>query len=348
MKIALLNTKNEDFYGYKKILDQEKFPYEIVDKFVNSNDNSFYQITPDSSGRKAVQSFLHYKEHKVPGGFLRILVNKFFSKPVKQISLRKHREHLRNKIEQITKIKHKDYWPQNHNACFNLRIDVDFPIRYFYKKKQILNALIDFKKDLNKFGIKATFFLNLEHLKEAKMVKEVFKDHDLQLHGCSKKIPHRRYGYDLNNISYQEIYEMLSWGKKLTGATIFAPPCEHVNKNVLDACEKLDFKAISSGHLGKDDLPYRCYLGWEYNLYNVPTSSVELLENVPLSHYLKELEEVVKSNSLFSIYFHPILLLNHKNKILNLLKEVVKARNEKKVWVATQLEVVDWWDKRDK
>ena len=75
MKIALLNTKNEDFYGYKKILDQEKFPYEIVNKFVNSSGNSSYQITPDSLGRKAVQSLLHYKEHKVLGQFFRILVN---------------------------------------------------------------------------------------------------------------------------------------------------------------------------------------------------------------------------------------------------------------------------------
>lgn len=361
-KIALLKTGNRNFFGYKKILDQEKIPHKIVSKVSNKFDlmiipsggivdcKSFKGKVVKLNGfsEKAVKNYLHYKNYKIPTSFLRILVNKFFSRPVKQISLREQRIFLRDKIESLAKIRHVNYWPKNYKAAFCLRIDVDFPIRYFYRKKKILKALLNFKKELDNLGIKASLFLNLKYLKEAKVVKAVFREHDIQLHGCSKKVPHRRYGYDLKNISYADLYEMLKWGKEITGAEIFAPPCEQVDKRVLEICEKLGFKAVSAGHLGKDDVPYKCVLDREYELYNIPTSSVELQEGIPLSYYLKELGEAVKDNSLFCIYFHPILLLKKKKKVLALLKKVKELEEKKNLWVTTQKELVEWWSEREK
>jgi len=363
-KIALFNTKNRDFFGYKKILNQEKMCYEVIDKITDKTNDKFDLIILPSSeektnlknfkgniiqlnkfGEKAVRSYFHYQNHKIPFSPLRILVNKFLSQPLKQISLRKHRFFLRDRIRSLVEVEQVKYWPENYQAAFCLRIDVDFPIRYFYKRKKILNALVDFKEELDKLGIPATLFLNLEHLREAMIVKKLFKGYDLQLHGCSKKVPHRRYGYDIKNIRYTELYEMLRFGKEVTGADIFAPPCEQVDERVLEICEKLGFKAVSAGHLGKDDLPYRCFLDREFDLYNIPTTSIELLEEVPLSYYLTELEEVARDCSLFCIYFHPILLLKEKEKLISLLE---KVNGTKGVWMTTQSELVDWWDKRDK
>jgi len=335
-KINLSGEQNADYFGYKKILEQEGFKL----------GKGLKVPLEKEVGGKAVENHFHYKDTGFPIGFFRVLLNKYFSRPVRQMSLRRHRILLRDILEQMTGQKHKNYWPNGKKAAFCLRIDVDFPLRYFYLRKKILQALVDFKKDLDAMEIKASLFLNLDYLSEAKVVKKVFADHDIQLHGCSKRVPHRRYGYDLHRISYRELYQMLSWGKKMTGASIFAPPCEHVDSRVLEICENLGFEAVSAGHLGKDDIPYKCYLGREFNLLNIPTSSVELLEKVPLSYYLREFDSVVQDESLFCIYFHPIMLLKYKEKILALLKQVKQIEKEKKVWITTQKELVEWWKER--
>lgn len=405
-KIALINTKNKDFFGYKLVLDQEKIPYEVVDSIKDKWDlvilpkdntlmvkevlgyvknggsiiSSYDYITEVGQGASTMGSASLNTFHPYGDGVIYyfsynfgevVLQPQYHSlKAKKNIisqwwaygknnrinnSKREQRIQFKNVLYRlIGPLTQIWYWPQPYSSCFCQRVDVDFPLVQFYKKDSIVNALIviiDEFEDIN-----FSLFLNHSFPSQNEKLKKLIdnrKNIEIQSHGCNDIIKHKDYCYSLDLLESGDIQTMLNETVVNPGFKIFAPPCEQVNKTVLDACQNLKIHVITAGGLGKDDLPRKCfYDNTEYDIYNIPTSQREFLDDPKYgeSYYLKHFSASIKDNSLFCIYFHPYILLNkraHKNLSKFLYYHVIEEKRKGKLWTPFISELADWWMMRD-
>lgn len=403
-KIALINTNNKDFFGYKLVLDQEKIPYSIIntlkdnwDLVILPNDHSIllrdlldfvfkggfivssFNFLDDEPvqqaliiptkfntyqpygkgviyyfsynfGEQALQTYFYSDTHKRNilsqsfGYFNHNLIEN--TKRVERIKFKNILYRLLGPLTQIW------YWPEPYSSCYCQRVDVDFPITLFHKKNMIIDKMFDLIKEFP--DINFSLFLNGSFPKQnehIKLLAQKYPNIELQSHSCSSTIKHRDYCYSLDLLQESEILEMLSESFTQTSANIFAPPCEQVNKYVLDACQKLSIKFISAGGIGKDDIPRKCYFdNKEYDIFNIPTSFKEFLSYYEPRYYTQLLMDTVNDSSLFCIFFHPYILLNkHTNKKLSkfLYYSVVEKQSKNKMWIPFMSELANWWLMRD-
>lgn len=399
-KIALINTKNDDFFGYKLVLDQEKIPYTIEDSikeeydlvilptnhmltikkvltYLNKGGNiisSYNNLDKDQIITSNVHTFvpigkgvLYYfgfnfgeevvktkpYSNSVPRNINSQLLTHVSGLKYIDNSKKGYRLNFKNVVYKlIGPITQIWYWPGPYNSCFCQRVDMDFPLLQFYKKKKIIKNIIKFVKDYT--NINFTLFLNHSFPSQNNQLKSLLNDHfniEFQSHGCNSQIRHRDYCYSLNSLRDDEIFEMILGTVSSRHYTLFAPPCEQVNRYVLECCEQFGIN-ITAGGISKDDLPRKCYMGREYNIFNIPTSTREFIfnEGYPLQYYSNEFRECIKTNSLFCIYFHPCLLLNKKAKklISDFLCGIVEEKKKGKLWTPFMGELAEWWAMRDK
>ncbi len=409
-KIALLDTRNKDFLGYKQILEQEKIPFQIINNFKGKYDLLIMPLGSDLSsdilkavygGMKMVMTNSNdevgYKYHGTGtiynftggwdnSGFGAKFIDKVtmhsgelgiskkedpeditidcskIGKIIPQemrIGLNKlcaGREHEKRREQRIKfkkilysligPITQIWYWPDDHMSCFNQRIDVDFPLAKFHKRKIILNNLNHF---LERIRIPCSLFLNytFRHKENKQLI--IPPRHDVQSHGCSTSVPHRYYCYDIDNLTKKQLKLMLQISV-VNKAKIFAPPAEQANLTVLKLCEELGIEWISAGYIGRDDIPHKVVVDREYKLFNIPTVLEEFKPGFNIDTFSEELEDVLKDNSLYSVFFHPELLLKKKDqdRLYSFYKELLHLRGKYKIWITTQKEIAEWWEKRDK
>ena len=105
--------------------------------------------------------------------------------------------------------------------------------------------------------------------------------------------------------------------------------------------------------MAKDDIPKKCfYKDKEYNIFNIPTSEKEFLDEPDANevYYSNLFHNTVRDGSLFCIYFHPELLLKPgPKKIISkfLYYHVLEEKITGKLWTPFMSELAEWWFMRD-
>ena len=403
-KIALINTKNTDFFGYKLVLDQEKIPYQIVENIKSEFDavilpKNHNLIVKDileyiKKGGAVISSYDYLNEEGLNtilsanintftpygDGIIYyfndnfgelILQSKYHATSVRRSIIPQwlaysNQNRISNDKRQL-RIMFKNllyrivgpltqiwYWPSPYQSCFSQRIDADFPVSRFHNKDKIIDEMFKIIKDFE--DIKFTIFLNYsfpDHVKKIKLISEKYPNVDLQSHGCDGNIKHRDYCYSLDLLNQDEITAMLINTVCNNNHKIFAPPCEQVNKIVLECCQNFGIKFISAGGLAKDDIPRKCfYDGKEYDIYNIPTSQKEFLDEPDITeeYYTTQFQSSIRDNSLFCIYFHPyILSIPKTQKMISkfFYYNVIEEKRKGKLWTPFMKELAVWWSMRD-
>lgn len=403
-KIALIDTKNTDFFGYKLVLDQEKIPYQIVeniklefDVVILPKDHNLMvrDVLEYIKNGGVIISSYDYNSTEGLGTILSATINTFtpygdgliyyfgynfgelilqskdHAKSVRrniiaqwwnysnQNRINNNKRQLRIMFKNILyrvlgPLTQIGYWPHPYQSCFVQRIDADFPISKFYNKTKIINQMFDIIKEFE--DINFTIFLNYsfpDHIEKIKSISENYRNVDLQSHGCDENIKHRDYCYSLDNLSQYEISSMLFNTISTKNHKIFAPPCEQVNKIVLECCQDHNIKFISAGGLAKDDIPRKCFYGGkEYNIFNIPTSQKEFTDEPGITeeYYVNQFRSSIKDNSLFCIYFHPYTLsVSNAKKIIYkfLYYHVIEEKKSGKLWTPFMKDLAVWWSMRD-
>ena len=213
----------------------------------------------------------------------------------------------------------------------------------------MFNLIQEFK-DIN-----FTIFLNHSfptQIAKIKLLSSSYRNIELQSHGCDDNIKHRDYCYSLASLGKDSIRDMLQKSVVDPGFKIFAPPCEQINKEVLDCCKELNIQYLSAGGLAKDDIPRKCYYEeTEYDIINIPTSEKEFLNEIDKNYYSNQFSDAINNHSLFCIYFHPAILLDKEPKKMIsrfLYYDIIEKKKEGKLWNPFMGDLAKWWSMRNK
>ena len=204
-----------------------------------------------------------------------------------------------------------------------------------YDDFRIEYAIDDYLDLLEKYGIKATFFVlcsSLEHTREY-LRRAVKEGHEIALHGLTHELPAQ--------INKEELKKQLFKGKELlekefgTKITGYRAPCFAVTDEVLEVIEELGFEYDSSRH----DVPMKYYTATanfdgfkevsggilqRRGFYEIPPCQVKTfggtmsvsgggyMRLAPYSVVLGGLKKFLKASDYYVFYCHPAEIFTGK------------------------------------
>lgn len=231
------------------------------------------------------------------------------------------------------------------------RIEVDNQYNCAKEVKKFLDYL-------NEENIKATFFLNMDFLKECfdTIMEAKETGHDIALHSLVH--------YDLSKVKDEDLSYMLDESKKLLRTHLkidakgYRFPCFHYRDEQMDIVKDADFKYDSSAFSFNDktfkkinDVVYEKDGFYEFSpqkgrlfLFNINVSGSSVLRTYPWGLVKKSLKRILEQKDAFLFYVHPFELseddLPVYKEYLGPIRRLYLTRN-RKIFFSRLKEIVE-------